>query len=170
MKDEKAKKDEYQKALTAYAEAMREFRKGKDDKALETLKSFIEKFPEERELVDRARLYVAICEARLKGDKDAAPLKTAEDYYQHGIYKTNAREFEEAQKFLEKALKMSPDEGRIHYALADLHCLLGLADPSLEYLRKAIQIDKQFRILAQNEIDFESLWEDKKFKAITRIS
>ena len=170
MKDEKAKKDEYQKGLAAYAEAMKEFRKGKDGKALETLKTFIEKFPGERELVDRARIYVAICEARLRGDKDAAPLKTADDYYRHGIYKTNIGELEDAQKLLEKALKMSPDEGRIHYALADLHCLQGQTEPSLEYLRKAIQIDKQFRILAQNEIDFEPLWDDKKFKVITRIS
>jgi tetratricopeptide (TPR) repeat protein len=170
MKDEKAKKDEYQKALAVYAETMKEFRKGKDEKARDTLRAFIEKFPAERELVDRARMYVAMCEARLRGDKDAAPLKTADDCYHHGIYKTNAGDYEEAQKYLEKALKMSPDEGRIHYALADLHGLMGQTEPCLDYLRKAIQIDKQFRVLAQNEIDFEPLWDDKKFKIITRIS
>jgi tetratricopeptide (TPR) repeat protein len=169
MKDEKAKKDEYQKGLAAYAEALKEFRKGKDEKAVDSLKSFVGKFPSEIELVDRAKLYLAICEARLKGDKDAPHPKTAEDFYQYGIFKTNARDFEEAQKLLEKALKLSPEEGRIHYALADLHCLSGQTEASLEYLRKAIQLDKYFRILAQNETDFEPLWENKKFKIITRI-
>jgi len=170
MKDDKAKKDEYQKALGSYAEAMKEFHKGKDDKALESLRTFLEKFPGERELVDRAQIYAAICEARLKGDKDATPLKTVEDFYQYGVFKTNAGEYENAQKLLEKALKMSPDEGRILYALADLHCLMGQSEASLDYLRKAVQADKHFRVLAQNEIDFEPLWEDKKFKVITRIS
>jgi tetratricopeptide (TPR) repeat protein len=170
MKDEKAKKDEYQKALTAYADAVKDFRKGKDEKAVESLKAFIEKYPVERELIDRARIYIAISEARLKGEKGAPSLKTADDYYQFGIYKTNARDFEEAQKLLEKAAKLSPEEGRIHYALADLHCLLGQTEISLDYLRKAIQQNKSFRILAQNETDFEPLWEDKKFKIITRIA
>jgi tetratricopeptide (TPR) repeat protein len=170
MKDEKAKKDEYQKALAAYTEALKEFRKGKDERAVESLKSFIGKYPAERELVDRAKLYVAICDARLKGEKDAAPLKTADDYYQYGIFKTNALDFEEAQKLLEKAAKLGPEEGRIQYALADLHCLMGQTEVSLEYLRKAVQQDKFFRILAQNETDFEPLWEDKKFKIITRIA
>jgi|WetSurMetagenome_2_1015567.scaffolds.fasta_scaffold348781_2 tetratricopeptide (TPR) repeat protein len=170
MKDEKTKKDEYQKALGAYAEAMKDFRKGKDDKAFEALRSFIEKFPGERELVDRARLYVAICENRLKSGKEGAPLKTADDYYRAGLFKINASAYEDAQKLLDKALKLSPEAGKIHYALADLYCLTGQTEPCLEALKKAIQFDKQFRVLAQNEIDFEPLWDDKKFKVLTRIA
>jgi len=170
MKDEKTKKDEYQKSLAAYAEAMKEFRTGKDEKALDSLRSFIEKHPGERELVDRARLYIVICENRLKANKEGAPLKTAEDFYHAGVYKINQEAFEEAQKLLEKALKISPEGGKIHYALADLFCLTGQTEPCLEALKKAIQIDKHFRVLAQNEIDFEPLWDDKKFKVLTRIS
>ena len=169
MKEEKAKKDEYQKALAAYADAMREFRKEKFDKAVEMLKGFVEKYPAEKELVDRAKLYAGISEERAKGSKETISLKSVEDYFHYGIYRMNAGDFEEAQKYLEKALKLSPEEGKIHYALADLHCLLGQTDLCLEYLKKAIQLDKFFRILAQNETDFEPVWEDKKFKLITRI-
>lgn len=169
MKDEKARKDDYQKALIAYGEAVKEFRRQRYDKAAESLRGFIEKFPVERELADRAKMYVSISEEKLREPKEAVPLKTFEDYYQYGIYKTNAGEFEEAQKLLEKAEKMGPDEGRVHYALADLFCLMGQSDTALEHLKRAIQIDKFFRILAQNESDFEPLWDDKKFKLITRI-
>ena len=169
MKDEKARKDDYQKALSAFAEAIKEFRKQKFDKAAESLRSFIEKFPGERELTDRAKMYAAIAEEKMKEPKEAAPLKTFEDHYQYGVYKTNAGDYEEAQKALEKAQKMSPEEGRIHYALADLFCLMGQNETALEHLKKAIQIDKFFRTLAQNESDFEPLWDDKKFKLITRI-
>ena len=53
--------------------------------------------------------------------------------------------------------------------MPDLGCLPGQTEDCLEPLKKAIQADKSFRVLAQNEPDFEPLWEDKKFKAITRI-
>jgi tetratricopeptide (TPR) repeat protein len=169
VKDEKTKKDEYQKALAAYAEAIKEFRREKFDKAIETLRSFIEKFPAERELVDRARIYVAVSENRLKGKGESVALKTAEDHYQYGIYKMNAGEHDEALKLFEKAAKLEPESGKISYGLADLCCRMGQVEDCLENLKKAVQIDKSFRVLAQNEPDFEPLWEDKKFKAITRI-
>ena len=169
MKDEKTKKDDYQKALAAYADAIKEFRKQKFDKAAESLRNFIEKFPAERELADRAKMYIAISEEKAREPKSPVPLKTLEDHYHFGVYQTNAGGFDEAQKALEKALKMNPEEGRVHYALADLFCLMGQSDTALEHLKKAIQLDKFFRTLAQNESDFEPLWEDKKFKLITRI-
>jgi hypothetical protein len=46
---------------------------------------------------------------------------------------------------------------------------MGQADEALETLKKAIQKDRSFAILAQNEPDFEALWEDKKFKLITKL-
>jgi tetratricopeptide (TPR) repeat protein len=170
VKEEKAKKDEYQKALAAYSDAMKEFRKEKFEKASEMLANFLEKYSTEKELADRAKIYIAICGERAKENREPISLKTAEDYYQHGVYKTNSGEFEEALKSLEKALKMSPDDGKIYYSMANLYCLMGQADPCLENLKKAIQADKFFRILAQNETDFEPLWEDKKFKLITRMT
>jgi tetratricopeptide (TPR) repeat protein len=169
VKDERTKKDEYQKALTAYGEAMKDIRKERFDKALEALRAFLDKFAAERELVDRAKMYILICEERLKTDKPAVSLKTADDYYHYGVYKTNEGDFEEALKLLEKAQKISPEDGKISYALADLSFLKGQPDECLEHLKRSIQLDTSFRILAQNEPDFEPLWDDKKFKLITRI-
>ncbi len=170
MKEEKAKKDEYQKALAAYSDAMKEFRKEKFEKASDLLKNFLDKYGTEKELTDRAKIYLAICAERSEETRESISLKTVEDYYHHGIYKMNSGDFEEALKSLEKALKMSPDDGRIYYSLANLYCLTGQMESCLENLKKAIQADKFFRILAQNETDFEPLWEDKKFKLITRMT
>ena len=169
MKDEKTKKDEYQKALAAYTEAMKEFRKAKFDKAVDLLRAFIEKHPAERELVDRARTYLAICRepgSRSKGEPDA--LKTVEDYYHYGVYKMNARRVRRGPQAPRKGGEARPRERR-PLRPADLLCRMGQTDDGLEALKKAVQIDKSFRILAQNETDFEPLWEDKRFKAMTRI-
>lgn len=168
MKDEKAHKDSYQKALTAYGEAMKEFHKGKLDKAQELLKTFLEKYDTEKELVDRAQLYLQI--TKEKGKKESISLKSPDDYFQFSVYKINRGDYEGALKLLEKALELKEDEGKIYYLMADAYALSGKHEEALEYLKKAIQKDKFYRILAQNEVDFEPLWEDKKFKLITRMT
>ncbi len=168
MKEEKAKKDSYEKALSAYSEAMREFHKGRMEKAQELLKSFLEKYDTEKELVDRARMYLEITQE--KGKKETVSLKTVDDYFHYSVYKMNTGDHEEALKLLEKALEMKEDEGRIYYFMATAYVLMGKTEEALEHLKKAFQKDKFYRTLAQNETDFEPLWEDKKFKLITRMT
>ena len=165
---EKVKKDDYEKALTAFSQAMKAFHKGEFGKADELLKGFVEKFPSERELIDRAQVYLEICDSREK--KEKIQLSSFEDYYNYSVYKINQGDYEEALKLLEKAREMNPKEGKIPYLMADTYCLMGEQEQCLEHLKKAIQLDKFFSTLAQNESDFEPLWEDKKFKLITRLA
>jgi tetratricopeptide (TPR) repeat protein len=167
VREQRLKKDEYQKALTAFGQAVKEFHKGEFDKAVESFKGFIEKFPADREIVDRARTYIAIAQKRPK--KEAAAPKGFEDHYRHGVVKINQGDYAGAAKVLEKALEFKEKEGLVNYLLADVHCLMGEADAALDFLKKAIQKDKSFSVLAQNEIDFESVWDDKKFKLITKL-
>jgi len=170
LKEEKSKKDEYQKALTAYGDAMKEFRKSKWEKAQEAFGLFIEKFPAERDLVARARTYQSIAAERFKEPREIPPLKTAEDYANAAVYKMNTGAAEEALKLVEKALKTDPADARLLYLQADLLCRRGRLDESLEALRQAVAGEKAYRILAQNEVDFAPLWEDKRFKTITKTS
>ena len=165
---EKARKDDYEKALASFTQAMRAFHKGEFTKATELLKAFVEKFASERELIDRAQVYLEICASREK--KEKIQLNTFNDYYYYSVYKINQGEYEEALKLLEKAREMKPKEGKIPYLMADTYCLMREQEQCLEYLKKAIQLDKFFSTLAQNESDFEPLWEDKKFKLITRMA
>jgi len=167
VKEEKIRKDAYVKALSAYGEAMREFHKGKLDKAEELLKAFLEKHDTEKELVDRAKIYLQM--TREKGKKESVSLKTFDDYIYFSVYKINSGAYEEALTLLEKALEMKGEEGRVLYLMADAYVLLGKTEEAMECLKKAFQKDKFYRILAQNEIDFAPLWDDKKFKLITRL-
>jgi tetratricopeptide (TPR) repeat protein len=165
---EKAKKDDYEKALSAFNLAMKAFHKGEFVKSEELLNSFLEKFPLEKELVDRAHVYLKICSSKKK--KERNQMRTFDDYYQTSIIKLNQGEYEEALKLLGKAGEMKPKEGKVPYLMSNAYCLKGEIELCLEHLRKAIQIDKFFSTLAQNESDFEPLWEDKKFKLITRMA
>ncbi len=168
MKDEK--KDEYQKALSAYGEAVKAFRQGKHDRAEELLTAFMEKYPAERELLDRAKVYLKIIRERIGKTGERLTAKTDEDYFLFGVYKMNMGDTEGAAKMLEKAKEARPKDARTHYLLAVLACGTGDLDGSLEHLKKAVQLDSYYAILAQNEMDFEPLREDKRFRAVVQGS
>jgi tetratricopeptide (TPR) repeat protein len=168
VRELRSKKDEYQKALTAFGQAVKEFHKGEFEKAAESFQGFVEKFPAEREIVDRAKTYLAIAQKRPK--KETVALKTFADHYHAGVAKINQRDPQGAIKVLEKALEYKENEGLVYYLLADAHALMGEAEAGLDLLKRAVQKDKTLAILAQNEPDFEPLWEDKKFKLITKLA
>lgn len=167
MREQKPKKDEYQKALAAFGLAVKEFQKGEFEKATASFKDFMEKFPADREIVDRAKAYVAIAQKRPK--KEGLAPKGFEDLYRHAVARINEKDYPGAIKLLEKALEHKEKEGLIYYLMADANVLMGQADAALELLKKAVQKDRNLAILAQNEPDFEPLWEDKKFKLIAKL-
>ncbi len=170
MKDERTKKDEYQKALSAYTEAMKEFHKGRFEKAADHLRTVIEKHSSEREFADRAKMYLSVCEARVSETREAPAPKTYEDFCHFSVYQMNLGHYDEAQKWLEKALKLKPEEAVAHYLMAAVLARTEKPEEAFEALKKAIQIDKFYKLLSQNEADFEPLWEDKKFRLLTRLT
>jgi tetratricopeptide (TPR) repeat protein len=168
VKDER--KDEYQKALNSYGDAMKSFHQGKNDRAEELLQSFLEKYPQERELSDRARIYLKICQERIGKSRERTTLKSEDDYFYYSVYKINQGDLEGAAKLLEKARDMAPRDGRAYYLSAEVACLLAQTEESLEFLKKAVHLNKVYGVLAQNEADFQPLWDDKKFRVITKLA
>jgi tetratricopeptide (TPR) repeat protein len=168
VREQRSKKDEYQKALAAFSAAVKEFQKGEFEKAAASFKDFIEKFPADKEVVDRARAYLAISQKRPK--KEGVSLKGFEDHYRSGLAKINQKDYAGAVKILEKALEYKENEGLVYYLMADARYLMGETDEALDLLKKAVQKNKNFAVVAQNEPDFERLWDDKKFKLITKLA
>ncbi len=165
---EKKKIDSYEKAILSFGEAVKAFRKGNSEKAVESFKALIEKYASEKELVDRAQTYIKICQ-KVK-NKETTPPKTFTDFYESGVLLMNQGSFEEALKLFKKAIDKDPDHAKILYFMAAIYLSMGDADQSLEFLKKSIQKDKYFKILAQNDSDFEELRENKKFKILTKLA
>jgi tetratricopeptide (TPR) repeat protein len=162
---EKVKKDIFEKILEAYSQAVKSFRKGDCVKATELFEAFLEKHTTEKELVDRAKMYLSLCEKCQK--KETISLKTFEDYFEYAMYAHNQGDYDETLKLLEKAKAKKPKEGKVSYLRAITYCLMDDTQNCLLNLKDAVQKDKLFGILAQNEPGFEPLWEEKKFKIIT---
>ncbi len=165
---EKKKIDSYEQAMSSFGEAIKAFRKGNCEKAVESFKALIEKHASEKELVDRARTYIKICQ-KIK-NKETIPPKTFDDFCENGVFLMNQGRYEEALKLFKKAIEKDPDQAKILYFMAVVYQSMGESDQSFEFLKKSIQKDKYFKILAQNDSDFEALREDKKFRILTKLA
>ena len=165
MTEKKTKQQtDFEKSMSQYEQAMRVFHKGDFGKAEELLAAFVANESQERELFDRAQLYLTIC--RGKKDKTSLPLKTFDDYFNAGVYNINSGLQKEALKLLTKAGELEPKEGRVPYMMSMAAFKDGDEEGSLKYLQKAVQLDEYFKILAQNETDFEKLLKNEAFQNI----
>jgi len=127
----------------------------------EALKSFtaiVDGFPEDKELIDRARVYQRICESRMKGEPEAP--KDPSDLFYLGVMRANDADFEGAVGYLEKALQSSPQDEKIHYVLASTLALKGEREPAVNHLKQAIELNTLNRIHARNDPDFEPIRDD----------
>jgi len=156
--------NDYQKALSSFSKAMKYFHKGDFDKAKPALKDFIKSHSEEKELLDRAKLYIDIIQGR--EEKESIPLKSFDDYYQQGIFLLNQGRYEESLELLKKANKKKAKQAKVYYALANVFCLMDQKDKCIANLRKAMELDEFYGILAQNETDFEVFREDEEFNSL----
>ena len=149
--------------MKVYAEAMRHFNHQNLRRAKEIFERVVT--GPSRELAERARVHLAICEQRLR--RPAPPrLRGAEDHYHYAVSQINFGHYEEARAHLEKARKLAPKADYIHYALASAAALSGESDDALEHLGRAIRLRPENRYHARNDADFKLLEEDIHFQEL----
>jgi tetratricopeptide (TPR) repeat protein len=153
---------QFKAALKSFSAATKHFQKQEYKKAQELFEQVVSS--PARELAERARVHLALCEQKL-GRPVPAP-KTASDYYDLGVARLNARNLGEAIEFLSKADKADPDREHIRYALAAAHAILGNTDVALEHLKVSVALRSGNRYQARHDDDFQSLASDPRFQRI----
>ncbi len=123
----------------------------------------IQKYPEEKELVDRARVYLAVCERHRQTARPA--LTGPEDFYYAAIYEKNRGNVAEAIEHLKRAAKKNGG-GKVDFLLACCYAQRGDFQSSLAYLRKAIEDDQGNRILARHDRDFDQVRDTPEFQEL----
>ena len=146
--------------LKSYEEALEHFQEQKFHRAKQSLERVLE--GPSKELRDRAKVHVRICDQRISPPAGAAP-KSAEDHYTQGVALMNLGRWDEAREHLDRARKAAPKADHIVYAMAALDCLTGEADSAMENLKIAIQLRPENRYHARNDEDFTFLQEDPRF-------
>jgi hypothetical protein len=104
---------------------------------------------------DKARSYVQVCERRTSSIQ--VKLSTAEDHFNYGVERLNARDVELAKYHLGRALALQPEADHVLYTLALCCGFAGDGNGACENLKRAIDLEPRNRILARQDPEFSAL-------------
>jgi tetratricopeptide (TPR) repeat protein len=152
---ENARKD-YDRGVAA-------LQKKKIDEAERHFLDLIQKYPEEKELVDRARVYVQICERRRRDPRPE--LTEPEDFYYAAVLEKNRGNVIEAIEHAKRAARKNGG-GRVDFLLACCYAQQGDLETMLGHLQKAIEEDQRNRVLARHDRDFDPIRETPEFQKL----
>jgi len=107
------------------------------------------------QVADKARSYLQICERKI-GSSDLQ-LRTADDHFNYGVERMNARDLANSRIHLERALIMEPEGDHILYTLALCSGLAGDGNGACENLKRAIALEPRNRIMARQDAEFLAL-------------
>ena len=111
-----------------------------------------------------AKTHLSVCERRLK--KPVLELTTADDHYNYGVERLNARDLEAARRHLEISLALRPNTDYVLYAFAGALALSGDISASYENLRRAIDLNPANRNSARQDPDFQSVTHNPLFSQL----
>ena len=153
---------EYTRAVGIYQKGLKALQRRNYETAATAFRQVLEQFPEERELHERAQLYVNVCE-RESGSTAKAP-RTVDERVLAATLAVNRRDPDEALALLRNAASSHPSDDRLHYLLALAHALRDDADTAAKHLAKAIALNPDNRVQARREPDFDAVRTTKPFR------
>jgi len=77
------------------------------------------------------------------------------------------KDYDEAIELLEELRAETPDDATVQFNLACAYSLTGKKSEALEHLRRAVEIDAEFRDNAMKDSDLDAIRDDPGFSAIT---
>lgn len=128
------------------------------------LSSILEAFPEEKELHERARVYIVVCERQAAAGNHAP--KTFEERMNAATVAINSGSYEQALGLLRSLQREDGENDLVHYMLAVVQTGLGDADAAIPYLRQAVELNAENRYLAAQDADLEPLRQHPDFVAL----
>lgn len=125
-------------------------------------------FPTERALLDRARMYLGICERESKKRPASARSQlTLEERLTAATAALNNGEDHQAEELARGVLGDDPKHDLALYLLAAIHARRGATQDALDLLAKVIAISPEASAQARSDEDFTSLHGDDAFWRLT---
>jgi tetratricopeptide (TPR) repeat protein len=152
----------YVEAVAIYEKGIEALQRHDYNHALELLQSVLRQYPEEKELHERVRLYLNICE-RHATPREAAPQSVEERLYASTLA-INGGRYDEAISHLRLVRDEDPDNDHALYMLAVAHAQRGEHAEAVAHLERAIALNPENRALARRDPDLETLRDDDAFR------
>ncbi len=157
----------YLEAVARYEHGMRALQEHRFPEAAEAFRAVLMQYPEEKELNDRVRLHLALCERHLRS---APEPKTLEERLYAATLALNAGDGDSAMRHLREIVAQDPDHDGALYMLGVAHALKDDPATALTYLQRAIQRNPDNRALALQDGDLERLMQDESIRAAVEAS
>lgn len=152
-------------AVELFEKALRALGKKDYDRAGEILEDLLSSYPDERDVVERARAYKAVCERAAEKKPSFRP-KSFEELLNYGVYLHNNGEFQDALKYLQQAAEIHPKNEHVLYCVAAAAARAGDTPAALKALKSAIGANAANRAQARSDSDFDPIREDEEFVAL----
>ena len=146
---------EHSEAVALYEQGVAAIQARDFARASSALRAVIARYPSERTLHERVRLYLNVCERHM-APRAASP-STPEERVFAATLAVNAGDLAAAIDQLQKACTESPTDDHAFYMLASVLALLGKSDEAVSALLRAIELNPDNRAMARHDPDLESL-------------
>lgn len=154
----------YAEAVSLYERGMQALQAKRYREAAETLKAVIARFPEEKELHERAQLYIRVCERQLT-PLDSTP-KTPEERVYAATLAINAGQVDRAIALLSAALQQDSENDPAEYMLGVAFSLKGDLGSALSHIKRALELNPDNRELVRKEPDLDVVRQTEEIRAI----
>ena len=158
------RKPGFYEAVAVYERGVQALQRHDFQTAAGFFRTVLERYPDERELLERARLYLRVCE-RETSRQPSTPKTPAERVYAATVA-LNSGDHSGALDHLQRALGEDPESDHAHYIMAVALGMRGRVDEALKHLRFAIGLNPENRGLARQDPDLEAIREHQSFQSV----
>ena len=152
----------YVEAVALYERGLEALQRHDFVGAATLFEAVLRKYPEEKELHERVRLYLNICQ-RQATSKETAP-QTLEERLYAATLAINGGRYDQALANLRLVRDEDPDNDHALYMLAVAHAQRGEPAEAIAHLERAIALNPENRALAKSDPDLEPLRGDDAFR------
>ena len=152
---------EYIAAVALYEKGLKALQAHEFDEAAEQLRRVLSDYPEEKELHERARQYLRICERQMASPRVGTPRSVEERLYAATLA-INAGDYEPALSQVNKALGENPENDHAYFMRSVVLTLRGNLAEALASLARSIELNPENHGLARQEPDLEALRKDDR--------
>src|SRR5262245_12969570 len=153
----------YFEAVALYERGLEALQRHEYQQAAAILESVLRQFPEEKELHERVRLYLNICQ------RQATPKVTDPQTIDERLYAAtlaiNGGQYDQAIAHLRLVRDEDPDNDHALYMLAVAHAQRDEHAEAVAHLERAIALNPENRGLARTDPDLEPLRDDDSVRA-----
>jgi tetratricopeptide (TPR) repeat protein len=152
----------YFEAVAVYERGVEALQRHDFKTATGLFESVLSQFPDEKELHERVRLYLNVCQ------RQAAPRASSPQTLDERLYAAtlaiNGGNYDEALANLRLVRDEDPDNDHALYMLAVAHAQRGELAQAIAMLERAITMNPENRGLAKSDPDLEPLRDDDAFR------